>query len=113
MDDEKSNLVPLNLDNGIYCYTFLQFYLIDDPVILGELVVKSFLAFMLQLSMIILLVSEISDRRNGWEEEIWSDYSRAQLRSAHLYSVASCVAFAWGQMCLEYAQIPFDQLSQL
>ena len=47
------------MDGGIYCYTFAKFYTDSDPLKLGALVLKSFLAFIIQFSLITLIAYEM------------------------------------------------------
>lgn len=46
-EEDTIILKDLEMDGGIYCYTFAKFYTDNDPIRLGELVLKSFLAFMI------------------------------------------------------------------
>lgn len=69
------------MDGGIYCYTFAKFYTDGDPIKLGELVLKSFLAFMIQFSLIGLIAYEM---RLSFGNKINYEASTASLNMARL-----------------------------
>jgi hypothetical protein len=57
-DSQFDENIKLLLQVDIYCFTFLKFIQVDDPFLHKDLILKSCLTFMIQVSLCVLVLSE-------------------------------------------------------